>query len=131
MRAVMIPCSFGEAADKITILRIKSERMTDPGQLANVRKELNLLATQFFAAVAAGAAIDALMAALKSVNETLWDVEDRLRAHEARGDFGPDFVALARSVYATNDERARLKREINRLLGSELSEEKLYGSEPS
>ena len=128
MRAVMIPCSFGEAADKITILRIKSERMTDPGQLANVRKELNLLATQFFAAVAAGAAIDALMAALKSVNETLWDVEDRLRAHEARGDFGPGFVALARAVYANNDERARIKRELNAILGSELTEEKSYST---
>jgi hypothetical protein len=128
MRAVMAPLSFGEAADKITILTIKSERMRDAAQLANVRSELAALNDAFFAAVARAPAFDTLFAKLKAINETLWGIEDDIRGHEARGDFGAQFVALARAVYRNNDERARLKREINALLGSELREEKSYAS---
>jgi hypothetical protein len=127
MRAIMAPLSFGEAADKITILAIKSERLRDSAQLENVRKELALLDGAFFASVARTPEFDALFAGLKSVNETLWGIEDDIRGHEARGDFGAGFVQLARAVYRNNDERARLKREINALLGSELREEKSYG----
>jgi hypothetical protein len=67
-----------------------------------------------------------LMAALRQVNEELWEIEDAIRREEAAGMFGAEFIRLARSVYVTNDERARLKREINRLLDSELVEEKSY-----
>jgi hypothetical protein len=126
MRALTVPVSFGEAADKITILSIKSERMRDPAQLENVRRELALLQANFFATVERNAAFDALFATLKSINETLWRIEDDIRDHEARGDFGATFVTLARSVYRTNDERARAKRAIDTLLGSELLEEKSY-----
>ncbi len=126
MRAVTLPCSFGEAADKMTILRIKSERMRDPAQLAHVREELALVAESFHAAVQASAALDALIGRLQAVNETLWDIEDDIRACERRGDFGPDFVRLARLVYRANDERAALKREMNMLLGSSLVEEKFH-----
>jgi hypothetical protein len=126
MRALTVPVSFGEAADKITILSIKSERMRDPAQLENVRRELALLQARFFATVERSTAFDALFATLKSINETLWQIEDDIRDHEARGDFGTTFVTLARSVYRTNDERARTKRTIDALLGSELLEEKSY-----
>ena len=126
MRAVMAPLSFGEAADKITILTIKSERMRDTARVENVRRELALLREAFFAAIARPPEFDALFAMLKAVNETLWSIEDDVRGHEARGDFGGEFVALARAVYRNNDERARLKREIDTLLGSDLVEEKSY-----
>jgi hypothetical protein len=126
MRAILAPISYGEAADKITILTIKSERIADPAQLANVRKELDLLAGHFFAGVDRSVALDALLTRLKTVNEALWQIEDDIRGHEARGDFGANFVRLAREVYLNNDERARLKREINILLSSDLFEEKSY-----
>jgi hypothetical protein len=126
MRALAIPCSFGDAADRITILTIKSERMRNAAQLANVRKELEEIFGAFFAAVTRSPEFDALFAQLKMVNEQLWDIEDAIRVCEARGDFGPDFIRLARSVYQTNDARAAIKREINTLLGSDLREEKSY-----
>jgi len=128
MRAVQIPVSFGEAADRITILTIKNERISDAGKLDNVRKELALVSDAFFAHVAPAAGFDALFAELKSVNEALWRIEDDIRDCESRGDFGPDFVALARAVYQTNDRRAGIKRAIDALLGSELREEKSYTS---
>lgn len=126
MRVVLVPCSFGETADRIAILTIKSERMRDPAQLENVRRALAAVSAPFFAAVARGGEFDALFAALKAVNERLWDVEDKIRDCERRGDFGAGFVALARAVYTANDERAALKRALDTLLGSELREEKSY-----
>jgi hypothetical protein len=128
MRAVQIPVSFGEAADRITILTIKNERIRDAAKLDNVRKELALISDAFFANVALAPGFDALFAELKSVNETLWRIEDDIRDCESRGDFGADFVALARAVYQTNDRRAQIKRAIDELLGSELREEKSYTS---
>jgi hypothetical protein len=126
MRAVQISVSFGEAADRITILTIKNERIRDPAKLDNVRKELALISDAFFANVARVAGFDALFAELKSVNETLWQIEDDIRVCEGKGDFGEAFVALARAVYRTNDRRAQIKRAIDALLGSELREEKSY-----
>ena len=126
MRAVTVPLSFGEAADKITILTIKSDRMRDTAQLEHVRTELKLLKGAFYAAIARSPEFDALFEKLQDINETLWRIEDDIRACEARGDFGAGFVSLARAVYRNNDARARLKREINMLLGSELVEEKSY-----
>jgi hypothetical protein len=132
MRALAIPCSFGDAADRITILTIKSERMHDAGKLANVRKELAEITGAFFATVARTPAFDALFERLKAVNAQLWEIEDAIRLCEARGDFGAEFVRLARSVYQTNDARAAIKREINTLLGSDLVEEKSYaGTSPA
>ncbi|HWA03018.1 MAG TPA: DUF6165 family protein [Rhizomicrobium sp.] len=128
MRAIHAAISYGEAADKITILSIKSERLRDPAQLANVRRELDLLKESFRASVPGGGQCDALIARLKAVNETLWQIEDDIRLHEARGDFGESFVRLARAVYRNNDERARLKRQIDAQLGSDLREEKSYAA---
>ena len=120
-----IPVGAGELFDKISILAIKSERITDPAKLRYVRRELALLE-----AVAAEFAwpdgLDDLRATLRTVNEQLWAIEDAIRECEGRGDFGPVFVELARSVYQTNDERARIKRQMDELCGSEVREEKSY-----
>ena len=123
-----IPCSAGEVIDKLTILEIKLARITDPAKLANVAREHAALAAAWQQAVPDQAALAEPVAALRQVNETLWDVEDEIREHERRDDFGAAFVALARSVYRTNDRRAELKREINARLGSVLVEEKSYAA---
>ena len=133
---ILVPISVGELMDKITILEIKSERIKDPGQLANVRRELGALRAIRFDKPDR-AALDELCAGLKRVNAKLWDVEDAIRECDARGDFGETFVDLARAVYRLNDERARLKKAISLASGSGFIEEKSYksfqreGSKPS
>jgi uncharacterized protein YukE len=126
MSEISVPVSFGELLDKIAILQIKSERMADPAKLANVRKELDALAATWMAHPAAQQHIPELRAALKAVNERLWDIEDQIRDCERAQDFGAGFVRLARAVYFENDDRARIKREINLALGSAYVEEKSY-----
>lgn len=128
---ISVPVSFGELLDKIAILQIKSERMTDPAKLANVRAELAALETTWAnAGVSAQHGserqVEALRAALKAVNERLWVIEDDIRVQEKRQAFDAEFIRLARSVYFENDERARLKRDLNLALGSALVEEKSY-----
>jgi hypothetical protein len=122
---IEVPVSWGELVDKITILQIKSDRMRDEAKLQNVRKELTLL-TARLGANAENAEVSRLTKALYDVNAALWDIEDDIRDCENAGDFGEKFVALARSVYITNDKRAELKREVNLALGSGLVEEKSY-----
>jgi len=119
----MVPVSWGELLDKITILEIKSQRMDDAAKRANVASELTLL-SQIAGAAQAQAA--ELTADLKAVNEALWDIEDQIRDKELAQEFDAEFIRLARAVYVTNDRRADLKRQINRLLGSKLVEEKSY-----
>jgi hypothetical protein len=126
MSEILVPVSFGELLDKIAILQIKSERMGDPAKLANVRKELEALTTTWMAHPAAQDHLAELRAALKAVNERLWDIEDEIRDCERREDFGTEFVRLARAVYHENDERARIKKDINHALGSSYVEEKSY-----
>jgi hypothetical protein len=116
----------GEFLDRLTILEIKSERITDPAKLANVRRELALLRSTWDASPLAARGMPEAVAELRRVNEALWEVEDRLRALEAGKRFDSEFVELARSVYRTNDRRAAIKRELNVALGSELIEEKSY-----
>jgi hypothetical protein len=123
---ILAPISAGELIDKITILRVKAERIGDPAKEANVRKELALLEATAAEHLLASDEIDRLTAALTAVNVALWDVEDGKRDCERRQDFGPDFVALARRVYIENDQRAALKRSINAAAGSEIVEEKSY-----
>ena len=125
---IQIPISPGELVDRLTILEIKSERMTDPEKVANVRHELGLLADAARGAIPENPQVQGLRAELKTVNEILWRIEDDLRDCERRGDFGDGFIELARSVYVSNDKRAALKKQINELLGSELVEEKSYES---
>jgi hypothetical protein len=124
--AVLVPVSWGEVIDKITILEIKSERLSDPAKLANVRHELDLLTAVREREFPDHRALAEIAARLKAVNATLWDVEDAIREEERAGRFGARFVELARAVYVTNDRRAALKRDINTLLGSALIEEKSY-----
>ena len=118
----------GEFLDKLTILEIKSERMHDAAKLANVRRELELLRETWAASPLSVRDVSALTAQLKTVNEVLWEIEDRIRAKEAERAFDAEFVELARSVYRTNDRRAAIKRELNVALGSEILEEKSYRS---
>ncbi|MFD1611613.1 DUF6165 family protein [Sphingomonas tabacisoli] len=123
-----VPVSWGELLDKITILEIKRERIDRPDALRNVETEHRLL-REAAARVLAIEALTPLIDRLRRVNETLWDIEDAIREQEADARFGTRFVALARSVYKTNDERAALKRRINTLLQSELVEEKCFSSD--
>lgn len=120
-----VPVSWGELLDKITILEIKADRITRAEALANVARERRALQA-IAASVLRLEPVAALYRALRTVNEALWEIEDDIRECEAAGDFGAGFVQLARAVYRTNDERAALKRQINDLLGSELTEEKSY-----
>lgn len=124
-----VPVAWGELLDKIAILELKAERIRDPQALRNVGRELAALRAISGDAPMAGRA-PALVARLKAVNAELWEIEDDIRLCEAAGEFGQRFVALARSVYKTNDLRAVLKRELNDLLGSELVEEKSYAGLP-
>jgi hypothetical protein len=121
-----VPISIGELLDKITILEIKAERIDEPAKVANVRVELDLLRDTWSALSVDHPELPVLVARLRTVNEALWEIEDEIRDEERRGEFGERFIQLARSVYVSNDERAALKREINRLTGSALVEEKSY-----
>lgn len=125
---VMVPVSWGEVIDKITILEIESRRLTDEEKLINVRRELDLLRTVRDREFRGNARLSELATALQHINERLWIIEDDIRDCERRKDFGSHFVELARSVYVSNDERSALKRKINDLAGSELTEEKSYAA---
>lgn len=123
---LLVEISAGELIDKITILDIKLQRIADAEKLAHVRDEYERLRAILTKGIAASAELSRLSDALKSVNMELWQIEDAIREKERAQDFGAEFIALARSVYRTNDHRAALKREINALLGSAIVEEKSY-----
>jgi len=123
---LMVEVSVGEVIDKITILEIKSRRMADAEKLRNVRAELDTLNASLAAALTPSAEIDRLRGQLYDINAALWDIEDDIRICESKGDFGPKFIELARSVYVTNDRRATVKKQINLAAGSRLVEEKSY-----
>lgn len=126
MSEILVPVSFGELLDKIAILQIKSERMTDAAKLVNVRNELAALETTWAAHPASQQDITTLRAELKAVNERLWVIEDDIRLQEKAQTFGSEFIRLARAVYFENDIRARVKKDINLALGSAYVEEKSY-----
>jgi hypothetical protein len=125
METILVPVSPGELIDKITILRIKSKRMTDATKLANVRHELELLEKTWKDAIGS---IDlaAEERALEEVNQRLWVIEDDIRDKEGARAFDARFIELARAVYIENDERAAIKKRINTRLGSKIVEEKSY-----
>ena len=126
MDNMQVPVSPGEVLDKITILEIKSERMSDPDKVANVRRELALLRETWSQAVAEDDVIRKLHAQLKEINEALWDIEDDIRDKERAREFDERFIELARSVYFTNDRRSEVKKQLNLHLGSQIIEEKSY-----
>ena len=126
MSEILVPVSFGELLDKIAILQIKSERMSDEAKLANVRNELSALDATWGQHPASKLDITRLRADLKAVNERLWVIEDDIRLQEKAQAFDAEFVRLARAVYFENDTRARIKKDINLALGSSYVEEKSY-----
>ena len=128
--SLFIPSSVGELIDKITILEIKQERISDAAKLHNIQRELEALmavVNQQNLGYPEGDLSD-LGQQLFAVNQQLWTIEDDIRECERQGDFGPSFIALARAVYRRNDERAAIKRRINDQCGSELVEEKSYAA---
>ena len=120
-----VEISNGELLDKFSILEIKMGNITDPSKLTNIENEYKEL-TSDCTNLLRNSTISSLYAELKSINQKLWIVEDDIRECERRKDFGPEFISLAREVYFTNDERARVKKEINLASGSSLVEEKSY-----
>jgi len=126
MSDILVPISPGELLDKITILRIKSERISDEKKRANVQLELALLERTWRDSGCAGEDLGADERALQAVNAKLWDIEDRIRDKEAVQRFDAEFIELARAVYIANDERAAIKKRINVALGSRIVEEKSY-----
>ena len=123
---ILAPVSAGELIDKITILRVKAMRIGDPVKEANVQLELALLEATAAHELRTSPELERLTAELTEINAALWDIEDGKRDCERRQDFGPAFVALARSVYVGNDRRAAIKRRINEAAGSDIIEEKSY-----
>ena len=126
MDIIQVPVSPGEVLDKITILEIKSERISDAGKVANVKRELELLSASWLEAVDVDDTVNRIHAELKTINEALWEIEDDIRDKERAREFDQVFIDLARSVYVTNDQRANAKKELNIYLGSEIVEEKSY-----
>jgi hypothetical protein len=127
---IRVEVAPGELLDKLAILQIKSERISDPVKLSNVRAELAVVEETRRQHVPVVPGLAELMRELKEVNERLWDIENHIRECEKRQDFGRDFIALARAVYQTNDRRAAIKWQINELLGAKFREEKEYSGEP-
>jgi len=123
---IRVSVSAGECLDKITILEIKATQIKDAAKLININHELKVLRDSCVATLPEEVDIRAEMAELKSINETLWQIEDDIRDKEFAGEFDQRFIELARSVYFTNDKRAAIKRLLNEKLGSELVEEKSY-----
>ena len=124
--SIKINISVGELLDKITILEIKQERIDDVVKLENVKKELVVLRRQWESSSYAAISLDEKLGALKKANESLWDIEDKIRIKESKQEFDAEFIELARSVYFINDKRAEVKRLINGKTKSELVEEKSY-----
>ena len=127
---ILAPVSVGEIFDKLSILQIKEKKISDPIKLSNVKieiKELNksIISLDIYDK-SSQEILDALKTELYETNFKLWDIEDALRELESKKKFEQEFISLARQVYITNDRRAEIKKEINRLTGSDIVEEKHY-----
>ena len=126
MKIPLIPISWGELFDKITILQIKLENIKEKNALKNVRIEHDKLYSIFNKVFFENTTAYKLITDLKLINQKLWNIEDLIRDKERNKIFNTEFIELARKVYFTNDERSRIKRNINETFGSELVEEKSY-----
>ena len=126
MKTPFIPISWGELFDKITILQIKLENLQDNNALKNVKREYDHLYSIFDKVFFENTIADQLIIDLKLINQKLWCIEDSIRDKERNKVFDEEFINLARQVYITNDERSRIKRNINKTFGSDLVEEKSY-----
>ena len=126
MKTPLIPISWGELFDKVTILQIKLDNLQNQNALKNVKIEYNQLYLIYNNNFSKDENAKRLLADLKQINEKLWDIEDKIRDKERNKAFDAEFIELARSVYITNDKRSRIKRKINETYGSKLIEEKSY-----
>lgn len=124
--SLLAPVSVGEFLDKLTILEIKSEHITEPEKLGNIQQELAAIRAAWQASPYAKIGLEPELSRLKAVNRQLWDIEDNIRNKERNNHFDAEFIELARSVYVINDRRAALKKALNLKSGSSLVEEKSY-----
>lgn len=124
----LIPISWGELIDKITILEIKQLNIKSPNAQSNIEKELGYLNEIVKYNGGLAELVKEIKKQLLNVNMQLWQVEDDIRNKELTQEFDTVFIGLARSVYRLNDDRAKIKKQINKLLNSELTEEKSYGN---
>ncbi len=121
---MQIEVSNGELVDKVSILKIKLDRISSAQKRANIQREFDLLYEKL-APIQITEQSDSFQRLLK-INTRLWEIEDQIRAKEARGEFDKDFIELARQVYFQNDKRSQVKRDINIQTGSMIIEEKEY-----
>ena len=126
MNKIYAEISAGELVDKITILEIKKEKITNKEKLIEIKKELDSLTNTFNKSIKKNINLEILTKKLKNINLKLWDVEDKKRELEKKQEFGKEFIELARNVYKFNDERAKIKLKINEALGSNIKEVKSY-----
>jgi hypothetical protein len=126
LNKILAEISAGELIDKITILEIKQIRINDDEKLRDVEKELSLLNDTLKKTISDLSKIKTLSEKLKGINQKLWDIENGKRIAEKNNDFGEKFIELSRSVYKNNDERAKIKLEINNILGSNIKEVKSH-----
>jgi hypothetical protein len=123
---ILAEISAGELIDKITILEIKKTKINDGDKLKDIEKELSSLNDTLKNSIFDKSKIEESINKLKSINLKLWDIENGKRLAEKNNDFGEKFIELSRSVYKNNDERAKIKLEINNILGSNIKEVKSY-----
>ncbi len=128
MNKIVVEVSVGELLDKISILEIKKEKIKDPEKLGFINNEHDVLKDQFLKNVKSDEKLDSLFKFLKEINNKLWVIEDDKRLCEKNSDFGDEFIKLSRDVHFLNDERAKIKLEINNHTGSKIKEIKEYTS---
>ena len=126
MNKIVVEVSVGELLDKISILEIKKEKIKDPEKLTFINNEYDVLKDQFLKNVKSDQKLDSLFKFLKEINNKLWVIEDDKRLCEKNSDFGDEFIKLSRDVHFLNDERAKIKLEINNHTGSKIKEIKEY-----
>ncbi|MBO6484810.1 MAG: hypothetical protein HVK32_03655 [Pelagibacteraceae bacterium] len=126
MNKIYAEISAGELVDKITILKIKKEKITNKEKLIEIKKELDSLTNTFNKSIKKNINLETLTKELKNINLKLWNIEDKKRELEKKQEFGKEFIELARNVYKSNDERAKIKLKINEALGSNIKEVKSY-----
>jgi hypothetical protein len=126
MNKIYAEISAGELVDKITILKIKEEKITNKKKLIEIKKELDSLTNTFNKSIKKNINLETLIKELKNINLKLWNIEDKKRELEKKQGFGKEFIELARNVYKFNDERAKIKLKINEALGSNIKEVKSY-----
>ena len=125
-KKILSEISAGELLDKISILEIKLEKITDKNSKEEIKKEYKILKRIQNSSINLDAKIKELFNSIKEINTKLWNVDDKLRVCENNKDFGKDFIELAREVYFNNDKRAKIKKEMNKILGSNIREIKQY-----